>query len=169
MDIKKVSAVQTTNKIAFKARFSKDDIKTLIKEATPKGYGDSRTLRIEIPKLYTALKFLDENHPDKMLHLSTSAYRDPQKNIVMEHGEYPCYNTFTQIFNERGNELVSIDGDNNFLGALYGLCRLDCSIGYGRSYKRYLRMPFSVFENEWWKNRNVTIEDVEKLAFDYNA
>ena len=61
MDIKKVSAAQTTNKIAFKARFFKDDIKTLIKEATPKSAFDSKDPRVEIPKLYTALKFLDEN------------------------------------------------------------------------------------------------------------
>lgn len=163
MDIKKVSAAQTTNKIAFKARFFKDDIKTLIKEATPKSAFDSKDPRVEIPKLYTALKFLDENHPDKMLKLNTDTQLYREKKAALSHGESYSHATFTKIFNENGKKLVD---EEKPLYALYGLCLKSLHATHD---KRYLRMPQSVFENEWWKNRNVTIEDVEKLAFDYNA
>lgn len=173
MNIKKLSAAQTTNNIAFQARFSKDDINTFIKAATPKDQFDQKDPREEIPKLYTALKFLDENHPDKILKLVTSM--TPARRYISSTDEYIIENyqtTSTSIYNEKGKQLCSIVSPRELcykyhpLSALYDLC-----IGKtgNTNNKRYLLMPPSVFENEWWKNRNVKIEDIEKLAFDYNA
>ena len=33
----------------------------------------------------------------------------------------------------------------------------------------FLLMPKSVYENAWWKNRNVNVEDIEKFALDVEA
>ena len=30
----------------------------------------------------------------------------------------------------------------------------------------YLHMPESVYENQWWNNRNITEDDILKLAID---
>lgn len=127
------------NQPQFTARFPKADLQNIINKVE-----SFKTKQPEIvPTTYTCLEYLDSILPGQKLRL-------------INYG--------------RGCELRANDKllgvSSGVLSAIRNACVKDDEQVIARNY---MRMPQSVFENEWWKNRFVKAEDIEKFALDIEA
>lgn len=145
MNIQKLNC-NTNCQPKFTARFPKAELQKVINESIQ--YSD---LQERLPKLYTSLEYLDSILPDTKLGMtyrwvSSRDYRQApvivdQNNKFMSSG-YSALDALEKIFLKRENN---------------------------KNSDLFLLMPESVYENAWWKNRNVKVEDIEKFALDVNA
>lgn len=129
----------------FTARFPKAELQKVIKDTMM-----SSDFQERLPRLYTSLEYLDSILPGKELKIKDMWYGSRASEI------YPT------IF-DQNNKTISTG--YNALDAIE-------NIFLKRDNKKsdsFLLMPKSVYENAWWKNRNVNVEDIEKFALDVEA
>ena len=134
-----VSPINNTQaKPKFKARFSKSQIDSILCDPQFKKEAAKRA------QLYTILKYVD-SLDGKVAMISKNGIYD---KILIDN---KCAsNTLRRISN---------------FDTLYMAFILDEKAGYTPN-QYTVRMPLSLFEREWFKNRNVTEQDIKNLCLE---
>lgn len=156
MNVQKIG-YNTNNQPQFGARFPKADLQKAVKEVKDSEYANEL-----IPRLYTSLEYLDSIFPGKKLKLKEYVMG---REVVLPSQEVKLHMCSSAFLEDDKEHLCSYSSDS--LSAIEQLFLEDPAEKLAS--KQYLRMPKSVYENLWWKNRNVKAEDIEKFAFDVEA
>ena len=151
---------QHKNNMSFKAQFPKRDIELLIKEQEDAVANLWKNYKIrsipDYPKLYTFLERIAEIKEGTTARLKLGN---------SQGGGWATPKAYPRI--EIDGELLmeNIGGDRG----KYWYDTLEKAVLGGSENNfgiPYFFMPRSVYEQTWWKHRNVTADDIRKLAID---
>ena len=130
----RIQPINNIQQTQFKAKFPKQDIEQFLTEIDKKDRG-------EAPQLYTLLEFI------KNL---------PQKSANIKH---------FGIWNQIHLDGKSITNERTYINAYHAL--YDTVVANRNSLVKdngIKRLTEEEFENNWYKNANKTIQDIENLA-----
>ena len=177
----KVNIVQGNNissnnshKPQFEAKFSKKDLRFLIESAKYNGLYYS--VYESIPQLYTMVKYLTE-FPEKIARVKFSAKNPLTGNYkAISHkkavsGDYRSVVTEIMLPDHLNYGYPIGSASDSYGPANMSFVALKNAVVKTTDKSRIafdccLRMPERIFEQEWWKNRHITEDDIMKLAYD---
>lgn len=125
------------NQPNFNAKFSKSDINHFLSDI--KDHDASL-----VPKLYTLLDFVDKLPGEKAKIVKPLAYADWFKIHIdgkSATGDHEFINAFTALYTMVVKHKDSILKESDIV-----------------------RMPERIFEQEWWKNRFVTVANIKEFS-----
>jgi len=175
MRISRIQNYKNNYNQTFEAKFRKKDIKELINYTS---FIDDED-KSAYPKLYTMLKHLDEQCPEDVAYLEyvtktkDGKYFRPVKNdkerweIVENNFEKPLgvrIYTRPQDYKDRYEKKDFIGHSLDQASPFEAL--KDATITNDDTHFGYIHIPENIFEQEWWKNKDKTAEDIKKLAID---
>lgn len=171
MRINSIQNYNNFNSVSFGAKFRKKDIKELISYTYVMNDDDKSSF----PKLYTMLKYLEECPGDVAYLEYVTKGKDncfrPVKSqkeryeIIENNFEKPLGVRIYTIPKEFSYQKKHYIGED-YEGASPFDALKDATVTDKDEHYDYVHMPERIFEQEWWKNRDKTTEDIKKLAID---
>jgi hypothetical protein len=183
----KINNIQSYNRVnhspAFGVKFNQKDINTILNSVSEEYiYGDKGADYSIYPKVYTMLKYLEEIPGDKAYIRYITLDNNWKPQILTD--ESTMYNLARNneyvkseiCISTKGCSVPEVIGENdgNPASLVKALERATLAFSTDKHadetnkefHEKYIHMPRIIFEQEWWKNRHKTSEDIRKLAID---
>ena len=163
----KIYPINNNCQNSFNAKFTKKDIKELIQVCDT----DNKSV---YPKIYTMLKYLTEAPFEKVqFEYVVDKKGDKKYRIVKRKNDLYKYIeenksigvqivSFVEKYGRKSKEILGVD----YQKAVPMNALKDATVTAEDEHYGYIKMPERIFEQEWWNNRHVTVDDIKKLAID---
>lgn len=158
------------NEPSFGLKFRKKDIKEFLNEAIWEDDDDKSIY----PKLYTMLKYFEEIPGDvayieyvtkkegSQYHTIVRTKKEMQD--IIENGKNLGVRIYAYTDDFDPKRKIEYGWNYNNGSVIKALEK--ATVTDEDKHWNTLKMPERIFEQEWWKNRHVTSEDIKKLAID---
>lgn len=183
----RINSIQNYNRYnhgpAFGVKFNQKDINSILNSISEEYiYGAEVEDYSVYPKVYTMLKYLEEIPGDKayIRYITLDNNRKPKilkdESMVYNLERNDEYVKSEICINSKESAEPEIIGENDSKPISLVKALEDATLAFSTDkhaaetdseyHGKYIHMPKMIFEQEWWKNRHKTSEDIRKLAID---